>query len=522
MNATAQKWKYGVFIVLLSFFIGILDWLTGYDLSFFVFYFIPVSLAAWFIGKSGSFLISVLCAMVWLGADVLTGHRYSSTFTNVWDPSIRLISYLAIGLAVSKLKQTLEIEKETTRRLRASIVERGKSEEALRELTTSLEQRVAERTRMVEARAKQLQTLAMELIESEERERRRFSELLHDDLQQLLSAILLQLDAGGGNLPNRSQVEYAQRLLRESISKTRNLSHELSPAVLRHSGLIGGLQWLAGQMNAKFGLKVQLEANSAQSFDDSPVQVFIYRTVQELLFNVVKHAGVKEAHVVLSSTNSDVRVAVSDQGQGFDPDSLDKIAEKAGFGLLSIRERIRYMGGGLEIDSAPGRGSRFMLKIPMGLENVKQSQPLGSTAYQQPQTLAGHMDTASGRGKRVLIADDHRIMRQGLVNLIAGQPNIQVVGEAADGQQALELVEKLHPDVVVMDVSMPVMDGVEATRRIKAELPEVRVIGLSMHEDEHITKSMHEAGAEAFVSKAASWAELLKAIYGGFVAKHNT
>ena len=115
---------------------------------------------------------------------------------------------------------------------------------------------------------------------------------------------------------------------------------------------------------------------------------------------------------------------------------------------------------------------------------------------------------------RVLIADDHKVMRQGLIRIIDGKPDISVVGQAVNGREALELTRQLRPDVVVMDVSMPEMDGVEATRRIKADFPEVRVIGLSMFDDEHSSKAMREAGAESFVSKSASSSELLKSIYG--------
>ena len=381
MKNNRQNLKLSGIIVLLVFLIGILDWSTGYELSFYVFYFIPVSLAAWFLGNSGSFLIAILSSLVWFGAVLLTGHRYSSNFIAVWEPAIRFISYAAIGWAVLKLKNALEIRKATIEQLRASIVERNKTERSLRELTATLEQRVSERTRMVEARARQLQTLAMELIESEERERRRFSELLHDDLQQLLSAALLQVNAGSERLPRAHELEFAQRLLKESLSKTRSLSHELSPAVLRHSGLVAGLNWLACQMSEKFDLQVRLAVGAEQQLDYSPIQVFIYRAVQELLFNITKHAGVKNAEVNLTSAAGELIVTVSDQGRGFDPAILDNASEKAGFGLLSIRERARYIGGGLEIQSAQGRGSRFILKVPLRPEAAEATGATPSVGH---------------------------------------------------------------------------------------------------------------------------------------------
>jgi DNA-binding NarL/FixJ family response regulator len=115
---------------------------------------------------------------------------------------------------------------------------------------------------------------------------------------------------------------------------------------------------------------------------------------------------------------------------------------------------------------------------------------------------------------RVLLVDDHQVMRQGLVRMIQDQPEIRVVGEAANGREAIELTRELQPDVLVMDVSMPEMDGVEATRRIKAQMPQVRVIGLSMYEEQSVVQAMRQAGAEAFVSKTDSSGSLLKAIYG--------
>ncbi len=113
---------------------------------------------------------------------------------------------------------------------------------------------------------------------------------------------------------------------------------------------------------------------------------------------------------------------------------------------------------------------------------------------------------------RVLLVDDHQIMRQGLGALLAGVPDIEVVGEAADGRTALDLVRTLVPDVVVMDVGMPELNGVEATRQIRAEYEHVKVIALSTHTDRNYVKHMLEAGACGYVLKIAAHDELVRAV----------
>jgi PAS domain S-box-containing protein len=394
----------------------------------------------------------------------------------------------------------------------AVAMQRLQSERELRQLNLTLEKQVAERTRQAEARSKQLQVLAVELIEAEERERRRVADHLHDDLQQILAAARMQLETVCQSQPEEPILPNVKRLLEESIEKSRRLSHQLSPPVLQHANLVAALEWIVRYYGEQFGLHVELEAQKAQQSESPTLKVFLFRAAQELLFNVVKHGGVKSARVVLSSNNGCLVLTVSDHGRGLNPEILDSAAVPSGLGLLSLRERARHIGGDLTIESAPASGSRFTLTVPVSITKI--DEPKWPESGRPPAAPAEGVCAVEGGVTRVLFVDDHQVMRQGLINLIGAQPGIDVAGEAANGREAIDQVRQLKPDVVVMDVSMPEMDGIEATRHIKSQWPQVRVIALSMVEDEHISRAVREAGAEAFVSKTASSTELLKAIFG--------
>jgi DNA-binding NarL/FixJ family response regulator len=113
---------------------------------------------------------------------------------------------------------------------------------------------------------------------------------------------------------------------------------------------------------------------------------------------------------------------------------------------------------------------------------------------------------------KILLADDHRILREGLRNLLAQQTDMTVVGEAADGKEAISLARQLKPDVVIMDVVMPGLDGVEATRRIRAEVPTAKIVALSMHSDRRYVSEMLRAGAAGYLVKDSAFDELNQAI----------
>ena len=113
---------------------------------------------------------------------------------------------------------------------------------------------------------------------------------------------------------------------------------------------------------------------------------------------------------------------------------------------------------------------------------------------------------------KIILADDHQIVRQGLRTLLAGEPDMKVVGEADDGRKTLKLAQELAPDVIIMDISMPDLNGIEATRQIMLESPGVKVIALSMHSDSLFVLNMLKSGALGYLLKDCALEELVKAI----------
>lgn len=118
---------------------------------------------------------------------------------------------------------------------------------------------------------------------------------------------------------------------------------------------------------------------------------------------------------------------------------------------------------------------------------------------------------------RILLADDHQIVREGLRLLVNSQPDMEVVGEAANGLEVLSLARNLKPDVVVMDLTMPELNGLQATERLKGEYPAIKVVALTAHEDESYLRQLCKVGAVGYVLKRSAGDELVKAI--GVVAK---
>ena len=123
-----------------------------------------------------------------------------------------------------------------------------------------------------------------------------------------------------------------------------------------------------------------------------------------------------------------------------------------------------------------------------------------------------NLTSSSGARLRILLADDNKPFRQRVRKLLRNTPDVELVGEAGDGEEAVRLAGELKPDIVIMDVVMPRLNGVEATRQVTSELPSAKVIALSLHGDDGFRRAMLEAGASAYLLKDNVGHELIKAL----------
>jgi PAS domain S-box-containing protein len=423
------------------------------------------------------------------------------TGRNILDETGRIIRTIGSVVNITQRKQAEDAMR--------------RSEEHYRELADELEQMVEQRTADLEQRSLQLRATAAELTQAEERERKRLAQAIHDDLQQLLVGARFCAETLAGSVGKDSQeaVQQLNQFLKEAIESTRSLTFELSPPILNNNGLARSLHYLGQQMEIRHGLKVSVRVDEEADLDVEGLKILLFQATRELLFNVVKHAHVKTAEVEMRRLKANlIQITVSDSGAGFDPEQANSSDAQRGFGLFSIRGRLELIGGRLEIKSIPGSGSRFTIMAPLSKSASAKKAAWETTSGAAHRTKPRGGMIRAGRKIRVLVADDHIIMRQGLMRLLQGHKDIKVVGEAADGPEVLELAGRLTPDVIIMEANMPGLNGIQTISRLREEFPRIKVICLSAGDAPGLEAAMCNAGAFAFLNKANRLESLIATI----------
>lgn len=398
-------------------------------------------------------------------------------------------------------------------------LDRKQAEEALREhrdllhrLNATLEDKVEQRTTQLVAKQDQLRSLAGELSRTEERARQQLATDLHDNLAQLLALAKMKLQGADQALGQKLKThDELKALLEESLTYTRGLMADLRPPLLSDAyDLHKTISWVVDRVQRR-GLTVTVHAEEEPMLLDREVLTVTHQAIHELLINVLKHAQTDQATLALRRVQESLEAVVMDQGMGFDVQRRRTGSEQGGFGLSNIRERVELVGGRLEISSRIGEGtcSKIIMPLKGATTAIDPEHPAGSASTGGPRL---RQPKDAGSISRIVLVDDHQLVREGLRSIIEEKASFCVVAEASDGEMAIEVARELRPDVIVMDVHMPKVNGLDATRRITKEFPEIAVIGLSMLEDAMIVQAMREAGACGYVSKGEAAEKLVKVI----------
>jgi signal transduction histidine kinase len=226
---------------------------------------------------------------------------------------------------------------------------------------------LARERRRTAAALRELRVLAAHLLQAQEGERRRIARELHDDLNQSLALLSVELELLGRGAPG-SAAQLQERVrgladrVRELSSDVHRLSHRLHPGKLEQLGLVAAVGSLCRELALAHAIQIDFIQEPAVRSVPLETALCLYRIVQEALRNVVKHSGARHAQVELTESTEAVCLRITDTGAGFDPAAVNG---NSGLGLLSIRERLRLVGGEVAIHSRPSEGTRIDVRVPL-------------------------------------------------------------------------------------------------------------------------------------------------------------
>jgi PAS domain S-box-containing protein len=213
----------------------------------------------------------------------------------------------------------------------------------------------------------QLRSVASELSLTEERERRRLATELHDHVGQILALAQIKLGAireSASSTHLAEPMDEIRRLIEQTIQYTRSLTFELSPPILYDLGFEAAVEWLAESIQEQHGITIKVQADRSPKLMNDEIRVILFQTVRELLINIARYANAKHSRVFITRQDSNLQVKIEDDGLGLGLSS-QAVDGPCGFGLFSIGERLKYLGGQLEVTSEPGWGTRVTLQVPL-------------------------------------------------------------------------------------------------------------------------------------------------------------
>ncbi len=373
----------------------------------------------------------------------------------------------------------------------------------LREQVSDLESHVARRTQELQTTNARLQTeisqresAQQELVAQESQlaiaeEQERMGRDLHDGLGQVMGYLNTETQAvqdlleQGQTQAAKDGLQRVAGVAQDAQARIRNFILGLRSPQAQAGNLFSTLETSLKELGQDLGLQTLLSIpeEAPNPLFAAAVETQAAYIIGEALNNVRQHARAKRVELVFSLAGEMAQILISDDGVGFAPGEVQVDGHS---GLHLIRERAGMAGGRLELRSAPGSGCQVLAFLPR----------LMSASERSPQADALHLQNL-----RVLLADGSPLFLEGLRTLLLGR-GVQVVGLARDGLQACEKADQLQPEVVIMELEMPGLNGLEATQRIKAENPGIKVVILSDSEREADLFEAIRSGASGYLLKS--------------------
>ncbi|CAM2770023.1 hybrid sensor histidine kinase/response regulator transcription factor [Paenibacillus taichungensis] len=317
-------------------------------------------------------------------------------------------------------------------------------------------------------------------------ERNRLSKELHDTVGHAYTSLIMGLETLRPELTTDTGTERLNSLLnlgRKNMEEVRSYVHQIESP---HEALplLQSLRKLAEEFQEHANVTVRFHAYGEEYPVTKQAKTALYRCLQESLTNAVRHGNSTEIKVSVQFEPQQTRLEIQDNGRG-----IEHVRE--GFGLSAMKERAMNLQGHVAVYTEPGEGTLVTCTLP------RQTEPKDEVI-------------------RLLVVDDQPFIRESLRTLLEEQQDLQVVGTAEDGEQAIELCRQVQPQLVLMDLEMPNMDGISASRKIKELWPDIRILILTTFEDTQQALEAMRSGVDGYLLKSMQpldLAETIRTVY---------
>jgi two-component system, NarL family, sensor kinase len=359
-----------------------------------------------------------------------------------------------------------------------------------------------------------LRQLSARLLQLQDEERRRIARDLHDVTGQKVAVLSMSLDRLARLTEQRKpeakeSIKESREIVSQIGEEIRTLSYILHPPLLDECGLASAVHWYAEGFEKRSGIKLEVSIDADLPRLPADAETTLFRVVQESLTNVHRYSGSSSAKIRISKNSREVRLEIIDYGHGSKSGTARAKLDGAaplGVGIPGMRERLHQLGGGLTVDFGTN-GTRVTATLPIkGGKEAEYEESASRTS------LSFTIRSAEDARRRILIADDHELMRRGLRGLLESHDEWAVCGEAVEGAEAVRKSTELKPDLVIMDVNLPGLSGIDAALQIRREREAAKILFFTVHDSDEVIREIVEAGALGYVAKSRASQDLVEAV----------